>query len=238
MLIGIQQFAKHLLKPLKLTHTSSWPNLHKKWGPKLRQKEKSIFSSEKTKPDHKLLKTSYFIKISCFGWVMNLNGLLQKKSKQEGEGLTDWGYSYLFQPLLPSGIFHFFTLPLQIPDKTKLNPWIFHKIVLAAYILWKFQGKKQRPLEISAIALSYPLPYCYWWLIMKKPGWKLFRSPNPNPRGVRKCNNFEAFLKSVGLFFYFLRGGLSHNWWGVVFSRGPEDFQLESLNQSSHILWD
>ena len=28
------------------------------------------------------------------------------------------------------GIFHFFTLPLEIPDKTKLTPWIFHKIVL------------------------------------------------------------------------------------------------------------
>ena len=30
----------------------------------------------------------------------------------------------------PPGIFHFFTLPLEILDKTKLNPWIFHKIVL------------------------------------------------------------------------------------------------------------
>ena len=28
------------------------------------------------------------------------------------------------------GIFHFFTLPLKISDKTKLTPWIFHKIVL------------------------------------------------------------------------------------------------------------
>ena len=26
--------------------------------------------------------------------------------------------------------FSFFTLPLEFPDKTKLNPWIFHKIVL------------------------------------------------------------------------------------------------------------
>ena len=42
----------------------------------------------------------------------------------------------------------------------------------------------------GAIALSYP-PYCYWWLIMKKRGWKLYRSPNPNPRGVRKCNSAE-----------------------------------------------
>ena len=30
----------------------------------------------------------------------------------------------------PSGISNFLTLHLEIPDKTKLNPWIFHKIVL------------------------------------------------------------------------------------------------------------
>ena len=30
----------------------------------------------------------------------------------------------------PLGIFHFLTLPLEIPDKTKLNLWIFHKILL------------------------------------------------------------------------------------------------------------
>ena len=42
--------------------------------------------------------------------------------------------------------FSFFTLPLEIPDKTKLNPWIFHKIVLDPL---RFQGPKQRPLEIS-----------------------------------------------------------------------------------------
>ena len=34
-----------------------------------------------------------------------------------------------------------------------------------------------------------PPPFCYWWLIMKKNSWKLYRSRNPNPRGVRKCNS-------------------------------------------------
>ena len=33
------------------------------------------------------------------------------------------------------------------------------------------------------------VPPCYWWLIMKKRGWKLYCSPNPNRRGVRKCNS-------------------------------------------------
>ena len=28
------------------------------------------------------------------------------------------------------GVFHFFTLTLEIPDKTKPSPWIFHRIVL------------------------------------------------------------------------------------------------------------
>ena len=35
---------------------------------------------------------------------------------------------YLFENT--PGIFYFFTLPLEIPDKIKLNSWIFHKIVL------------------------------------------------------------------------------------------------------------
>ena len=43
----------------------------------------------------------------------------------------------------------------------------------------------------ATIALSYPL-YCYWWLIMKKRSWMLYRSPNPNPGGgVRKCNSAQ-----------------------------------------------
>ena len=28
------------------------------------------------------------------------------------------------------GVFHFFTLTLEIPDKTRLSPWIFHRFVL------------------------------------------------------------------------------------------------------------
>ena len=47
------------------------------------------------------------------------------------------------KPLLE--FFIFFTLPLEIPDKTMLNSWIFCKIVLDP---WKFQGQKERPLEI------------------------------------------------------------------------------------------
>ena len=57
--------------------------------------------------------------------------------------------------------------------------------------LWRnvYQKLVLDPFLIDAIALSYPL-YCYWWLIMKKRGWKVYRSPNPNPMmGVQKCNS-------------------------------------------------
>ena len=38
---------------------------------------------------------------------------------------------------------------------------------------------------------TFQPPFCYWWLIMKKRGWKLYRSPNTNPMGgrVRKSNS-------------------------------------------------
>ena len=64
--------------------------------------------------------------------------------------------------------------------------------------LWKvFKKDVQIVTFIGAIALSYPPPpYCYWWLIMKKRGWKLYRSPNPNPRGVRKCNSAPLFIRN------------------------------------------
>ena len=46
----------------------------------------------------------------------------------------------------PLGFFIFFTLPLEIPDKTKLNPWIFHKIVLDPLEIPR--PKTKTPLEI------------------------------------------------------------------------------------------
>ena len=45
----------------------------------------------------------------------------RKKTKQEGFRI------YFFENL--PGIFNFFNLPLEIPDKTKFHPWKLHKIV-------------------------------------------------------------------------------------------------------------
>ena len=76
---------------------------------------------------------SYIASPSKFVWKFYLSAApcckqtsewFQKKSRKGGVGLRIY-----FCENSP-GIFHFFTLPLEIPDKTKLNPWIFHKIVL------------------------------------------------------------------------------------------------------------
>ena len=59
--------------------------------------------------------------------------ILEKKQTR-GEGC--WGYTFFNPPSPPlpasphPGIFDFLAVPLEIPDKTKIHPWKFHKIVL------------------------------------------------------------------------------------------------------------
>ena len=78
---------------------------------------------------------------------------------------------------------NFFSLPLEIPDRTKLSPWIFHKIVLdpseiprpktkipgnsTLFFLghtWKFHFVFNEPLEIPhaisliTLEIAYPQP--------------------------------------------------------------------------------
>ena len=64
------------------------------------------------------------------------------------------------------GIFYFFTLPLEIPDKIKLHPWKFHKIALDPLEIprpnhqdtWKFHiCFSWSPLEISFAISLMPL---------------------------------------------------------------------------------
>ena len=53
-----------------------------------------------------------------------LNSLLiidWQKKKQKVEDILFWK---------TPGVFYFVTLPLEIPDKTKLHPWKFHKTAL------------------------------------------------------------------------------------------------------------
>ena len=76
---------------------------------------------------------------------------IPEKSKQGGLRV------YYFEKT--PGIFHFFTLPLEIPDKTKLNPWIFHKIVLA--ILEISRPKTKTPGNSTLFFLGHPWKFYF-----------------------------------------------------------------------------
>ena len=52
------------------------------------------------------------------------------------------------------GIIHFFTLPLEIPEKTKLHHWIFQKIVLDPLKFPQGQKPSKTPLENSTYIFS------------------------------------------------------------------------------------
>ena len=56
------------------------------------------------------------------GWGVGTNWAIPEKIQMGGVRI------YFFEN--PSGIFYFSTLPLEFSHKTKLNIWIFHKIVL------------------------------------------------------------------------------------------------------------
>ena len=71
-------------------------------------------------------RSTCFTKVAnCFVWFAVLvvlffllyNGLFQKK-KNEGCG---WRYTYFFGK--PPEIYKYVTLPLAIPDKTRLHSW-------------------------------------------------------------------------------------------------------------------
>ena len=62
-----------------------------------------------------------------------------------GGGGDVWRDKYVFVPRPPEEFLIFYFTAGNSPDKAKLNPWIFHKIVLA---LGNSPGLKQRALEI------------------------------------------------------------------------------------------
>ena len=61
-----------------------------------------------------------------------------------------WGYTLFKTPWK----FPFFILPLEIPDKTKLNPWIFHKVVLDPLEI--LREKTKTPGNSTSIFLGRP----------------------------------------------------------------------------------
>ena len=81
--------------------------------------EGSFFSCQKSSSQVYLALVSFFSKI--FTLTLFIIGYSRKNPNW-------WGWGYIIWT--PPGIFHFFTIPLEIPDKIKLNPRIIHKIVL------------------------------------------------------------------------------------------------------------
>ena len=74
-----------------------------------------------------------------------LLGYSRKKTNRGG-----WGYTFLKIPL---EVFIFFTWLLKFPDK-KLNPWIFHKIVLNP---WEIpRPKAKTPGNSTLFFLGHP----------------------------------------------------------------------------------
>ena len=92
------------------------------------------------------------------------NGLFQKKMKQGG-------LKVYFCENSP-GIFHFFTLPLEILDKTKLNPWIF--FIVLDPLAWKFHDQKQRSMEIPHYFFLFTLGNSTSFLMNSKKFHALF----------------------------------------------------------------
>ena len=78
----------------------------------------------------------------CYLKIIHIFGacLIQKKSKQKQFRGVVGDILFWKPPQI------FFTMTLEIPDKTKLNPWIIQKIVLDPLEIPRPQ--KQRPLEI------------------------------------------------------------------------------------------
>ena len=76
-------------------------------------------------------------------------GLLFQKNIKQG------GLSTYFLEKSP-GIFHFITLPLEIPNKTKLHPWKFHKIMLHPLEITRPKTNTWRKLQIVFSFLVTP----------------------------------------------------------------------------------
>ena len=94
----------------------------------------------------------------------------------------DWHHIYILDSFLD------YRKPHQHLNLKERNQYYFIVIQKSCFF-WK---ETSTYWKCGAIPLSYPPPpFCYWWLITKKCGLKLYSSPNPYPRGVQKCNCAE-----------------------------------------------
>ena len=91
------------------------------------------------------------------------NGLFQKKTKQGDRGF--WGHRYFFKPPPLPGIFRFFTLPLEIPDRTRLTPRTCQNCFILH--LSEILRPKTKTCGNSMLFLINPqkIHYCYFFWI-------------------------------------------------------------------------
>ena len=76
--------------------------------------------------------------------------------------------------------------------------------------------KSPKSIEKWALLHFRTPPLLLLMTLMKKRGWKLYRSPNPNPRGVRKCNSAEKWLLMI----------LMTGWSGINVFQSLEESQV------------
>ena len=107
--------------------------------------------------------TKFFFKTTMITQVININSMSQHISLEISKKNPQW---------------------------VELKGKIWHKqsaTYLTCFALGKLNDEYQEILVLLHFPTPPPLhPFCYWWLIMKKHGWKLYHSPNPNPRGGTK----------------------------------------------------
>ena len=105
--------------------------------------------------------TKFFFKTTMITQVININSMSQHISLEISKKNPQW---------------------------VELKGKIWHK-QSATYLTCFALGKLNDEYQEILVLLHFPTPppplhpFCYWWLIMKKHGWKLYHSPNPNPRG-------------------------------------------------------
>ena len=145
--------------------------------------------------------------------------ILRIKTKIPGNSTRFFSWSPME---IPFCFYELSRIPVPIPTKQNfiIGCWYFLK-------KHKLPVQNKTLLFVTSIFRFRTPPYCYWWLIMKKCGWKLYRSPNPNPRGVRKCNStyFSYWYLLVSLWRCSVlnpksKRGVTHFlvWWGITIS--------------------
>ena len=121
-------------------------------------------------------KTQYLVRCPfCYLCI----GLFQKKSKRELR-------IHFFKT--PPEIFHFFTLSLEIPDKTKLDTWIFHRIVLDPL---EIPRPKNVPLDFTHY--FHPLEILLFLLTPGNSTCYFFDNPGNSISSAPPC--FDFFLE-------------------------------------------